>query len=247
MTRWDIAETRRLIEAFHGSRQLILSKSCLRSVADRQAHAQYHYQEIKRLLTAHIDDRLDTKDIYEVTWPTDTESCDQLNYCLLRVEANVIACAQALHSLGDILAHVVYFAVGINLRAKSLAEDGISLNAVADKLLLEPEFSEVAVCLDKLRGNNQFKTVMAIVNHSKHRGLIEPNIIVDHTSTTVPYALQFESFIYRNKLYAEKEIGSVLTPAFEAVSVAVVDSGNALNRALSKKLDSGLKFDSTRK
>ena len=232
MARWEIAETRRLIELRHGPAQLHLARYCLRSATDRQAHARYHFQEAKKILAEHIDARLDTQSIYDLTWPTDPESWGELTHCLMKAEANIIACAQCVHSLGDILAHVVYYGLGLNLQPRVLRERDVSLSNVHQKVSGNLLFAEVAGSLAALASDDSYKSLDAVVNHSKHRGLVGQTLSVEPTGSNEPYALEFGAFSYRDIAYAGSEVQNILAPAYEMVSRAVVATGNALNRAL---------------
>lgn len=232
MARWEIAETRTLIELRHGLSQLRLSQHCLRSVTERLRHARYHFQEARGLLKSRIDDRLSTKSIYTLTWPTDGESWNELDNCLMRVEANAIACAQSIHSIADILAHVVYFALALNLERKPLREQDVSFVSVRLALALAPKLAGVLRPLDALESEASFTAVEAIVNHSKHRGIVEPRLSIEPPNAVAPYAFEFGAFTYRNVQYAEREIEQVLAPAYEAASKAVVSTGIELNAVL---------------
>jgi hypothetical protein len=233
MARWEIAETRRLIELRHGRPQLLLSQHCLRSVTERLRHARYHFQEARSLLKSRIDDRLGAESIYELTWPTDGERWSELDECLMRVEANAIACAQSIHSIADTLAHVVYFALALNLGSKPLREQDVSFVSVRAVLASVPTRIGVLRSLNVLASEASFAAVEAIVNHSKHRGIVEPRMSIEPPSSGAPYAFEFGAFTYRNVPYAEREIEKVLAPAYEAASKAVVDTGVELNAVLS--------------
>jgi hypothetical protein len=235
MKRWQIDETKSLMEGRYGSSQVALAKRCLNSACNRQIHARYHFMEAKRLLSEHIDGQLPEKSIYELTLPTDGESASGLNYCLVRVEANILACAQALHSLEDILSHVVYFASGLNLSIKAIPEQNIRLSTVMSALDSDPSFKEVCERLHVLSSHPQFEVVNAIVNHSKHRGIVETALHVDPFNANDPYELHFESFWYKGRTHVEQEVGKVLEPAYEAISQAVVEVGNAINQALTRR------------
>lgn len=189
------------------------------------------FYESKRLLEEHIDAKLDKQTIYDLTWPTDPENWGELMHCLMKVEANLIACAQAVHALGDILAHAAYFAMGINLGPKALQEDKINLSSVEGLALSDPKFNDVGRKLQILRNDHGFIGIAALVNHSKHRGLIEPRLSVEPNDTT-PYVMEFGAFRYRTKDYAERGVQDVLGPGYDAASKAVVDTGNAINAAL---------------
>ena len=233
MPRWNISETRKLVEARYGRAQITLARHCLRSVTERLRHGQYHFQEARALLKSHIDDRLPSESIYTLAWPTDPEAWSDLDHCLMKVEAHMIACAQAVHSLADTLAHVVYYSLGLNSSPTELLEQVVSVDTVLEALAtLSPARSAVAAPLASLRTDPAFVLVAAIVNHSKHRGFPESRLSIEPAHTEAPYAMEFGAFAYKKQQYAEREIAEALAPGYEAASRAVVDTGNAINHVL---------------
>lgn len=238
MPRWNIEQTRTLIAARHGRQQLELSRNCLRSVTERLRHARYHFQEAWRLLKENIDDRISTESIYLVTLSTESDEWNTLDNCLMSVEANAIACAQAVHSIADNLAHVVYFALGMNLGSIALREHDVTIHRVTAELEENmPHCSDVANALNTLMMEPAFVAVEAFVNVAKHRGFSETRLNIDPPERDSPYILELGAFAYRKVPYPEREIEDVLAPAYAAASEAVVEIGNAINAALSTQLN----------
>jgi hypothetical protein len=233
MSRWHISETKQLIEQRHGSNQLLLARHCLRSVNERLRHARYHYQEAKRNLKEHIDDQLSCQSIHALTWATKAETRDELDDCLMKVEAHMIACAQAIHSIADNLAHVVYYALGLNLPPHSIKVKSVTIRRIAQVLSeKETPFTAIARPLQALLLEQSFATVDAMVNVTKHRGLSESRLSIEPPDRETPYAMEFGAFSYDGKEFPAREIEDVLAPAYAAASRAVIDTGNALNTAL---------------
>lgn len=235
MPRWDIAETRRLIELRHGSEQIRRARHCLRSVTERLRHARYHFQEARNLLKSHIDDRLDTKNIYTLTWPTAPEEWSTLDNCMMKVEANLIACAQGIHSIADTLAHIVYFALGLDRSLGPLKERDVNISKVISVLKQTPAYSEVERAIASLLEDSSFALVTIMTNHAKHRGFPESRLSIDPPDQEAPYAMEFGAFAYNKIEHSEHEIEKVIAPAYKAADRAVIDTGNALNLVLSRK------------
>jgi len=237
MARWDIAETRRLIELRHGRDQLLHARNCLRAVTERQRHVEYHFREVKRLLKEHIDDRITAeKDIYAITWPTDEENAVALDDCLMKVEANMIAAVQAIHAIADNLAHVAYFALGINLTARKLADREVTMQRVTDTLASEPAYAAIVQALRALAADASFVRIGAITNVAKHRGTVEPRLSIEPADSDAPYVMEYGPFQYGKggAKYPARELKDTLAPAYEAASRAVVDTGIAINEVLSR-------------
>jgi len=236
MAGWDIAETRRLIERRHGREQLGRIRNCLRAVNERLRHVRYHFDEARQLLKSHIDDRVgNDKDIYTITWPTEEEDATALDSCLMKVEANMIAAAQAIHSTADNLAHVVYYALGLNLGLKQLPERDVTIHRIIDVLASDSStYGSVAQPLRMLIGDASFSRIGAITNVAKHRGFVESQLSIEPAGRDVPYAMEYGAFRYGNDLHPAREIKETLAPAYEAASRAVVDTGIAINELLSR-------------
>jgi hypothetical protein len=234
MARWDIGKTRELVAAKHGPQQIELMRNCLRSVYERQRHARFHFQEARNIMKRHIDDRLSEESIFQITWPADEEDQFEFDKCFMQVEAHVIACAQAIHSLADNLAHVAYFSLGVNLSPHSLRERDVALDSVVKVLSTKfPAGVDVAAALGALSSEASFQLVNAFVNTTKHRGYPETRINIDPTTQHAPYMLEFGAFDYRSQAHPAREIEQVLMPSYAAASKAVVTCGNAINAALS--------------
>lgn len=229
MPRWEIALTRQLIEQRYGREQLYRARHCLRAVHERQRHARYHFKEVKRLLKARIDDRLETESIHAVALFPSPEEWATLDDCLMMVEANMIACAQSIHSILDPLAHVVYFALGKNLGPKPLKEYDINVHSVIAALAAQaPTHMEIKCKLETLIKESSFVVLNDIVKSSKHRGIVEPRLSIEPSGRDVPYIMEFGAVAGQ----PEREFEEVLAPAYEAVSRIVIDTGNAINSAL---------------
>ena len=126
MTQWNIQLSRNLIKQRHGVAQLALARNALRAVTVRLDHARYHFLELKRLLREHIDDELVEQNLYDIALPGG-KGWDALQEGLVKVEAHMIACAQSVHAVPDALAHLAFFAAGLNFAQKPLREENVSI------------------------------------------------------------------------------------------------------------------------
>ena len=185
-------------------------------------------------MESYVGDRLPNESIYQITWPTKTEDRIEFDYCFMKVEAHIIACTLAIHSLADNLAHVAYFALGINLKEHSLPEHQVTLDSVIKVVTLHDASAACVVAsLARLREEPAFQVVEAFVNVAKHRGFQETRIGVEPPDDHALYQLEFGAFAYRDKKHPDQSIKGVLQPSYEAASRAVVDCGNAINALLS--------------
>lgn len=176
MTTWDIQESRDHIVRLFGREQLERARPSLSSVVDRQRHARYHYHEAINLLKQHIGAYpADTSPLY-ILLGGDDEQQNELDLCLTKVGANVIACVQSIHAVADILAHATYFSLGLNLLTPPLSEVSISLATVSAQAKLHSEYKPVADMLESLGSGGEFAHIAALANHAKHRSIIRPSV-----------------------------------------------------------------------
>ena len=145
----------------------------------------------------------------------------------------MIACAQAIHALGDNLAHVVYFGLGFNLLGKPpLDETEVSLFNVRTKALTDRKYQGIREQLDHLSQDTGYKDVAELVNHAKHCALTDTVLALEPEGTDKRYEMRFAAFRRNGVLHETKEVESKLGPGLEAASRAVVLVGNALIGAL---------------
>jgi hypothetical protein len=233
--RWNIAETRRLISELYGNHQLEIAKPALSSVVARLGHARYHFQEIKALLSQTLGQQFDMKRLYEAVFFVDPKARDDLDECTFKVEAHMVACAQAIHSIPDTLAHVVYYGLALN-RLWNWQARVISykkLLAKLEKLNSDTgQYQSVLTALKHISTTKEFEEIEATANHHKHRGIPETLLALQPEGSVQPYAMEFGSFNYLDTFYPNKEISELLAPAYDAMSQSVVATGNAINAVL---------------
>lgn len=233
MTPWNLDRTREHVLRRYGDNQLQVVRKCLESIIDRQRYAGYHFHEHMRLLEEHIDAKLPSTSIYKVTLPLDAHLQADLDFCLTRVSANIVACVQSMHSLADILAHVIYFASGLNLQPRPLSEQAIYIHTVAKRLSADDMYYPVTEILEEIAGNSDFVYLSALVNHSKHRSIVGTVLSVDPPADgRPPYVLLFDEFSYKGMTYERRPIQPYLEPTYSWLSSRIVDCGNALNSVL---------------
>lgn len=233
MPLWNLQDTRDQVEHRYGQSQLLIVRKCLDSIIDRQRYAKYHFNEYHRLLAEHIDEQLVSKSIYRITLAFEPDERTELDLCLTRVSANIIACIQSLHSLADIFSHTVYFTLGLNTKQYKLDERKINIRSVAHTLKRMTDFSEIAAILDGIIKHDNFVYLDALVNHSKHRSIVGMVLSVDPPADgQPPYALLFEEFVYDKEPYPSRDIQLFIDPAYEWISQEIDVCGEALNRAI---------------
>lgn len=230
---WDIWRTRLLIEQRHGHDQLELARHSIRSVTERMNHARYHYQEARSILRDAIDARLEDGSAYQIVLPApDWVGGNDLTFPLMKAEANLIAAALSIHSIGDILAHVVYFALAINCQFGAPQGRKVSLGTVRSFLKQAAQFPEVRALLDRAASLPELRPVAKIANYTKHHAFVESVLSFEPEGRSEPYAFEFGRFPGVEK--CDREIEAILGPAFERTSEIVVRTGISINEVLSQ-------------
>lgn len=242
--RWDKRETERLMAALGRTKNFWTLAPAMRAVTDRLMHAQYHFAECKRLLSEHIDQQLERgDDIWSVSFPASDEAMLAHNIFFVQCGAHMNACAQATHATADIMAHVVFHALGLGETGTWSPKMKVSLYSVADYLKQQISDDETATdlaqVLDNFRAAPAFRAVTGLVNHMKHKGGPRATLALEPADGK-PYEMRFEDFVH-GEYQPARGIEEWLAPAFEVVNSAVVNIGIALNAYLSRS-EQGLKM-----
>lgn len=234
-TRWEIDETRRLVNSRWGHGQVWKIRPVLRASTVRMLHASYHYAEYQRIVSAHVDDQLATgTDIWTIGLPGSRRETDQSNLFFIQCEAHLFACAQAIHATCDILAHVAFYALGLNLGNEPF-KPRVDLNSIADFLKkakqADSTLSTLSGEFERLRQSEEFVEINALVNQLKHHGGPTVNMALDPAEGQ-PYEIRFDEFQRPDGHRPAKAAKQVLGSAYERVNVATVNIGTSLNEWL---------------
>jgi hypothetical protein len=199
-------------------------------------HARYHHSEFLRIVGAHLDDRLaDGMDIWTLSLPVSTAQAAANNLFFIECEAHFFAAAQAIHAAGDILAHVVYYGLGLN-RSPGSGRQRVSLHWISDRLkrlaqtdaTLAPINNELVGLLDSA----EFQKLSELVNQLKHHGGPTVTMALEPAADQ-SYEMRFDDFMRDGTLHPSGAVSQALKSAFERVNVAVVHAGKSLNTWLS--------------
>jgi len=223
--------TRDLVAQRYGRGQLELARPCLQSVIDRQHYAHYHHSEIRSLLGGFVRKHLEDASMLEVAFGEDVRA-HEFNLFMTKAGAHIIGFVQSMHAIGDILAHAVYYTMGMNLAPKPLAARDISLVRVIARCR-EAGLDEIFDLLTEFHEGGARKQISALANHSKHRSVVRP-ALTEHVANMSParHELKFSAFTYDGINYPETSVGALVEPEYARCSRLIVDIGNAFNDAL---------------
>lgn len=234
MARWDIELTRQNVHRLFGSDQLELAKPCLRSVIDRQTYARIHYQDARSKIDSYTQSALQNSSLFEVTF-CDSEAWVDFNIFIREVGAHLTACVQSIHAVPDILAHAIYYCLGLNSTSGSLKPREICAASVMKRLKRDPEFASIIAILNSLISTSTFAHLAALCNQAKHRSIVFPSLNEDLTGTREKqHMVVFPAFVYENDSYPQVFADDFIAAEYERSSQCVIAIGNELNVVLQR-------------
>jgi hypothetical protein len=224
---WNLSQLRDDVATQHGEAQRDQLAPSLNSIVDRQTYARFHFQEAARILKELLEDRDDRSVLIDIVFGADREAHHEFANSRKFAEAHITACLQSLHSLSDILAHTIYYALGLNLDdVTKLHPNRIYLHVV--KPLLPA--GKMSTLIQELVEHADYRYLADIVNHSKHRSVVQTPYTVDVTGTaTPPHGLKFAAFTYGSRAYPARWVASFVESEYNRHSDLITRIGELLN------------------
>ena len=238
MDTLNLQDTRNFVRHRFGVEQVELAGLSLGSTIDRLEYARFHYHEVRELIETRIEPLQKSQRLFIAMMGAErNERQRRYDETRAHIGAHVVACIQSLHAISDILAHAIYYSLGLNLQVNTLSERQIAAHMVTEKLLANPNYLSLADSLKKLSCHEHSEYLVALANQSKHRSLVKPTLWLHMAQeATKPLSLQFQDFSCRGKLYERREILPFLESTFNQVSKIVTDSIVELNAVLRAEL-----------
>lgn len=221
--RWDLGALRNYVEKLFGQEQRRIVSNCIRSVVDRRSFSRHHYNEAMRAIAAKIDGRPD----YEVmaamlgAYDKETGSFEDARFTAY---ANIVACVHNMRAVADNLVHLVYFATGMNLdKSTCIEERRISWHKIKGQLAA----SELSTDLKDLHSHEDFKYLVGLDNHCKHRGIVDVGFSISTVEDT--YGMRIHAFTYDGTDYPQRWVRPLLTSEYQRQETQIMLAGNHLN------------------
>lgn len=222
---WKASEYATLVRHRHGANHLANSGTAHASIGWKTLMAQFHAEEAAKAETEHSPDLIKAVRNLLMSAANQPEA-GPYRIVLFIAEAHLIACAQTLHSLGDIMASVVFTASG--LPAWGLPESERSLSSVLKHLDGINGFKEISAPLRELQRAFSFRFVNAFVNITKHRRLIATHHRVS-LSPNQKHGLIIEAFDYGRETFATQWAATLYNDYRTDIVKRVIKTGNAVN------------------
>ena len=242
MMIWNVIEFESLVQVYYGKEQLKKLIRPLSSVSWKLMLAYYHADESKRLYRSYFSEESIEGTVEELVHvvgqvlkaASGSEEADKFKEAGILSEAHLIAYAQSLHSIADILAKVIYH--GINLEnnlTKPIPAYKQNLHEVNEGMRKEKFALDVVKAIDALKQSPEFLYLEAYVNTTKHYSLIDVIHQISLKSNTTPrYGIQILPFRYKGQSFHEKWADDFAIRDFQTIRENIICVGSELNRFL---------------
>jgi hypothetical protein len=232
---WNIAKTKKLVQAKFGRDYLEVVAPSLNSMSERLSFARYHHSEIQRLLSHFSKSHLQDSSLIIVTHGSNAELRAEFEDLMIAIGAHCVACTLSIHALADIASFALYQSLGYARSPNAIPERRISLSTVIRAFNGNPKHTQLSALLKELESNSAFKHVAALANRSKHQSVVKPMLNEDWTGEREErHQIRFPAFKLGKITYPEAELKSLLEPAYAITSVTIVEAGIELHRQLSE-------------
>jgi len=227
---WDLKQLRDDVEAAFGRDQRALLGPSLQSVVERRAFCRFHHTEATRLVETASAGQSESD---RMMWILGGGPEDEHEFTWVRFQAaaHITACVQSLHSVADILAHVVYFARGMNLGHSTMMV-GRDISSSSVRRRLPP--GEILDAMSAFVADG-FGYIAALVNASKHRSIVNVGYSIDLTGADeLPHGLKFTAFEHHGVTYPARWVTPTLSVEYERQERLLHTVGPLLNREVAR-------------
>jgi hypothetical protein len=232
MKPWDLDKTLSLVSTRFGRLQELLAAKSVRSVAERQRFANYHYWELSRLFKAFESKHLRGKRVFlDVHFDEGLRSA--FEKYIFKAGAHATALVQNIHSIPDILANAVYYSCGLNLGPDAIEEHKVSVFSVPRILGKQASMLALSKALKRSTGGPAWDHLAAIANTSKHRSVVRASLNEDVSGKRKKLReIHFEIVRYRGEQYWSKSVDDVVLEESLRIAGAAIECGAELDRWL---------------
>ena len=231
---WDLTELTKNIQKLYGTEQSKKLEPCLNSIEERKTISQYHYCEAKDSVENILYRKPDADSLIDLILIDNSKEGEELEEYKFIIKANILSCIQNIHCISDTLSHVIYYS--LNLKNPK-DESRISLNNVLKSLKSNKSNKKITDLIDSLISNKDYIYLSAIVNHSKHKSIIDNNFKINFREKDKKILeIKLQEFIYRQVTYPSCNAFEFLTKEFDRESDLVIKIGNKLNSIVLNEL-----------
>jgi hypothetical protein len=232
---WDLNILRQEVVKQYGQEQLDKLDPCLNSIAERLAFSRLYFQKSKVALDKDLHDKTDKASLFKLVLPYESEERKEFEECKFIARAHILSCIQNIHCTTDILSHVIYYSLKLDNASK---ERDINLKNVKHWLRGDIECDSLRKMIDELISHDDYKYLVALVNHSKHRSIIEPYFNVNlRKQGRDMQEMRFRRFSFNRKEHPSRHVFKFIESEYERESSQIINIGNEINRIVQKNVD----------
>lgn len=239
--KWKIKTLEDAVRGIHGDRYADQIHGPLQSFAWKSDIAYYHAYESERVIkealssTAHISED-DSGSIAAAKAILLAAAPDVVGSHILaaqfKAEAHIMASAQALHSLCDILSGIVYWAFQLDTTSSPPPINRLNLHSIDRTLSMLPQYSTTRSLIRETISSSEFKYLAAYVNTTKHKSLVHSTLSASFEADN-RNGMRIKEFSYTNlgctATYDPKWSHDFLFLENHALRLKLVAVGNSLN------------------
>lgn len=235
---WSIIDLKNNIFEMFDEEQINLVSAPLNSIFENQHFAHYHYVELQRLISLHVDGQKINNDYVRLVLTNNIDVKNQEHEFKIACKANIMAILRNLHCITDLLAHVIYYSLGLNKKGNTeLDLKYLSLKKVRDKLNKVQGSNSLIEELDKFTKHRDYIYLNGLVNHSKHRANITSKLTYELRQTGKEvYRFLFPPFEYDKIKYEKEPVDSFLQNEYGRQSEQIIIIGNKINSLVERML-----------
>lgn len=147
-------------------------------------------------------------------------------------EANLIACAQSLHSMADILGQVIYLALNLDRALpKPINQRSRYLGVINEEMKKTDIAPKLTATVEKFLCSNEFRFVSDYVNVTKHRSLVPATYSVSCTEMPL-HGLKMSAFKYKDREYEARWSNDLLDRDVKVILEMIIEIGEEINNFL---------------
>jgi hypothetical protein len=202
----------------------------LHGIVSRQFYAAHHFEQALRLSET-LPEEADASTAFRIVFGDQDTDWRSFEVARKRAEANLVACAESMNVVPDLLGHVIYFALGCNLDQRKLLARNVSLGSVLKRISNDPACSALVRKLHVLINHDDYRYLSDLVNTGKHRSIVAAPYSIDLTGEEErSHGVRFSAFEYDGRAYEPRWVKPFLDGEFTRRSTCLVAIGEEVNR-----------------
>lgn len=231
---WNMKALIEFVDEKQGQPQGMSVSAVLTSLMWKLNIARYHAEESKQAINKLFGNPKDVGIVEVVDLIFEQTSGSERGKAFSNMqfvsEANLIACAQSLHSMADIFGQVVYFCLDLNnVLPKPITQRKQSLSVINKTMKENAIAPSITKLIEVFLKSQEFRYLTDYVNVTKHRSLIPARYTVSFVQEA-QHGLQISRFSYEGRNYDVKWSDDFLNQDVITVQKMIIEIGCEINK-----------------